>query len=141
MTAVRYALSTNDFIKKSVRLRQRLPISIQPAPIIPMRSALRFFPITLFAALSLQGCDRASREGDLKFIGFRYLSDGSAYMSIDSKKYMGDGYAESLNAAPHLKIHGSWCDLTWIENKPDGSKEPKSVSFPTSNVYSFKWKD
>lgn len=92
-------------------------------------------------ALLLPGCDRTENEGDLKFIGYRYLAEGAAYASIDSKKYLGEGYAESLNAAPHLKIHDSWCELTWTENKPDGSKQAKSVCFPTSNIHSFKWKE
>ncbi len=92
-------------------------------------------------AISLSACDRVTQEGDLKFIGYRYTPAGSAYVSADSNKYMGDGYAEALNAQPHLKIHGAWCDLTWIETKADGTKEKKSVSFPTSNIHSFKWKE
>ena len=106
-----------------------------------MQSRLRLLFVVIVASLFLPACDRAPQEGDLKFIGYRYTPDGSAYVSVDSKKYMGDGYAEALNAAPHLKIHGSWCDLSWTESKPDGSKETKRVSFPTSNIHSFKWKE
>ena len=52
---------------------------------------------------------------------------------------IGVGYAESLNAAPHLKINGTWCELTWLETNPDGSKQKKRIDFPTSNIHSFKW--
>lgn len=106
---------------------------------MPSRHSLSFTALAI--GLSLSACDRGTQEGDLKFIGYRYTPDASAYVSVDSNKYMGEGYAEALNAAPHLRIHGSWCDLTWTETKPDGSKENKSVSFPTSNIHSFKWKE
>ena len=97
--------------------------------------------IVLSATAFLAGCDRTTQEGDLKFIAYRFGPQDSAYASIDARNYMGDGYAASFNAAPHLKIHGSWCELTWTENKPDGSKQAKSVCFPTSNIHSFKWKE
>lgn len=97
---------------------------------------LLFSTIVVF----LSGCDRSAREGDLLFIGYRYTPENNAYVSADSKKYMGDGYATSLNASPHVRIYGSMCDLTWVETEPDGSKKTKHMSFPVSNIYELVWK-
>ena len=97
--------------------------------------------VAVIASQLLSGCGKSTHEGELKFIGYRYTKEHSAYASVDSRNYLGEGYAEALNAAPYLKIHGSWCDLTWTENTPDGTKVSKKVSFPTANIYSFKWKE
>jgi hypothetical protein len=107
----------------------------------PMRLSISASLAAALVVTSLTACDKTVREGDLKYICYRYLPDYSAYVSIDSKKSFGDSFAISLNAVPHLKIHGSWCELTWTENNRDGSKEGKKVCFPVSNIHSFKWKE
>jgi hypothetical protein len=104
-----------------------------------MHRPIRLLLVACLGAFA--GCDRSVQEGDLKFIGFRYLPTGSAYVSSDGESRMGEGFVEYLNASPHLKIEGDICRLDWVENKPDGTKFAKNVSFPVSNIHSFKWKE
>ena len=95
----------------------------------------------LAAVLLLAGCERAGREGDILFVGYRYAKDSNAYVSANATKYMGEGYATSLNAKPHVKFWGVMCDLTWVETEHDGSKKTKHVTFPASNIYELCWKE
>jgi hypothetical protein len=98
---------------------------------------LLLFCLTLLCA----GCDHSTREGDVLFIGYRFAKEANAYVSANSTSYMGNGYAASFNASPHVKIWGAMCDLTWIETEDDGSKKTKHVSFPVSNIYEIVWKE
>ena len=97
--------------------------------------------IFLFSACDQSSSLTPEKEGKLLFLGYRYLSNGSAYVSADSNEYMGSGYAADLDSSPYLKIYGSWCELTWKKPREDGSIEDKVVCFPTSNIYSFRWKE
>src|SRR4051794_40659462 len=99
----------------------------------------RLLPLAA-AALLFPACDHADREGDLLFIGYRYAKDSDAYVSADATKYMGEGYASSLNASPHVKIWGSMCSLTWIETEDNGNKKTKHITVPVSNIYELVWK-
>ena len=101
------------------------------------------FPFCLLLAsllLLCGGCDRSTREGDLLFISFRFGPNNSAYVCATSKQYVPEGFAMSFNANPHLRISGAWSDLTWVENKPDGTKETKHLGMPVSNIYELVWK-
>ena len=64
-----------------------------------IRSSVCLVFIYLFS-----GCNQSGREGDVLFIGYRYVKDSNAYASVNATKYIGDGYAMSLNASPHVKI-------------------------------------
>ncbi len=103
---------------------------------------MKFSLFLPFAAVTLlcAGCNHSDRDDDVLFIGYRYAKDSHAYVSANATKYMGDGYATSLNASPHVRIWGSMCSLTWVETESDGSKRTKHVSFPVSNIDEIVWK-